>query len=154
MERRTDATQTILRCDPLAEFNALRAWPLSARRRFATHVSREAVADLPWSPRVDVYESDETYSLVVEVPGIEPDHIAVESHEYVLTVKGEKKEDVSKKDDRHHKLGRRFGAFSRSFKLPKDADEDSIRATHKNGVLTIEVSKAPAAQPKVVAIDS
>ena len=154
MERRTDATRAILRHDPLAEFDAFRAWPFKTRHRFAGNTNRAAAADLPWSPRVDVHESDETYSLVIEVPGIEPDDITVESHEFVLTVKGEKKEEVANKDDRHHKLERRFGAFSRSFKLPKDADEDSIRATHKNGVLTIEVAKAPAAQPKVVAIDS
>ena len=154
MERRTDATSAILRRDPLAEFDAFRAWPFTARRRFAPHSSREVQAGLQWSPRVDVHESEETYSLVIEVPGIEPDDITVESHEYVLTVKGEKKEEATTKDARHHKLERRFGPFSRSFKLPKDADEDSIRATHKNGVLTIEVAKAPEAQPKVVAIDS
>ena len=64
----------------------------------------------------------------------------------MLILSGEKKEEVSEGEGTtKHVVERRYGSFERSMTLPDDADIDNIRASHKNGVLTITI---PRIQPK------
>lgn len=103
------------------------------------------------SPLVDVIEEEGKFVIEADVPGYSEDEIEINVEGKLLVVKG------SKKSKRETKLKyitseRSYGTFSRSFSLPSSIDPESISATFKNGVLTIEVPKAPKHTPKKIKI--
>jgi HSP20 family protein len=104
------------------------------------------------SPAVDITESDDRYTIKAEVPGVKKGDLALEVREGVLTLRGEKKEEREERKDKGRRLERVFGAFSRSFSLPSDANAERIEANFADGVLTIDIPKKPEAKPAQVAI--
>ena len=107
-----------------------------------------------WAPVVDVNESASDVGITVELPGIDPSAVEITYENDVLTVKGEKKATRKEGDTetRYHIVERTFGAFTRSFRMPKGLDESKIDAQYANGVLTIRVPKAAVAAPRKIEI--
>lgn len=107
-----------------------------------------------WAPVVDVNESASGVGITVELPGIDPSAVEITYENDVLTVKGEKKSTRKEGDTetRYHLVERTFGAFTRSFRMPKGLDESKIVAEYANGVLTIRVPKAAVAAPRKIEI--
>ncbi|AGW91179.1 MULTISPECIES: Hsp20/alpha crystallin family protein [Cupriavidus] len=66
----------------------------------------------------------------------------------VLMVRGEKRQEQEKKEGGFHRVERSYGSFQRALNLPDDANQDSIKASFKNGVLTITMDKREASAPK------
>jgi len=95
-------------------------------------------------PAADVMEAENEIRLTLEVPGLSTGDIDIEMENNVLTISGEKREERSENDDRStwHLTERRYGRFSRSFVLPRDVDQDGIRATFDAGVLRIVIPKS------------
>ena len=114
---------------------------------------RQRVAD--WlSPASDASANDDAYHITLELPGVTEDDIDVSVHEGVLTVKGEKTQEREEKGDTWFFSERQYGAFSRTFRLPADADGDRLEAHLKDGVLSLSVPKRTEAtgEAKKVAI--
>jgi HSP20 family protein len=107
-----------------------------------------------WSPAVNVREDDKDLTFTVELPGVKPDQVEITADNGVLTVRGERKESRQEGDDkaRYHIVERSYGAFSRSFQLPKGLDESKIDASFDDGVLTIHIPKAALPQPQRIQI--
>ncbi len=103
-------------------------------------------------PKVEVKENGKSYTVSVELPGLDEKDVKVELDDDVLTISGEKK--VERTDDKTHYSERSYGSFTRAFTLPDDADRNGIAASFAKGVLTLEIAKAahPAAQAKQVAV--
>ena len=106
-----------------------------------------------WSPAVNVTEGDDSYVVTVELAGANKDDVTVECHDNVLTVKGEKRDEREEKDEHRHYVERSYGSFTRSFRMPSNASDD-IKASFKDGVLTVDVKKVEEQKPKVVTIES
>jgi len=104
------------------------------------------------APVVDITESDDQYVIKAEVPGVKKGDLTLEVREGVLTLRGEKKEEREEGKDKGRRLERVFGAFSRSFSLPSDANTDRIEASFSDGVLKISIPKKPEVKPAQVAI--
>merc|ERR1712182_33032 len=101
--------------------------------------------------RMDIIEHSDKYELVVDAPGLTPADIHVKLEDGVLSVEG-KHEVHEKKEDSGGKViysERRRSSFSRRFSLPDDADESSIHAQQKDGVVTISICKAAPSAPRV-----
>jgi HSP20 family protein len=106
-----------------------------------------------WSPTVDIVESKDAYTLHAELPGLEKKDINVSVEDGVLTVSGERKfESKDDKDDNYRHYERRYGSFTRSFKLPEHVDANRIKASHKNGVLELSIPKTEAARPRQIEV--
>lgn len=92
-------------------------------------------------PRLDVSENAKEYRVTAELPGLEEKDFELSLNDRVLTLKGEKKieHDGPLYSERFH------GQFQRSVELGNDVDQDSVRASFKNGVLTIVLSKTAEA---------
>ena len=107
-----------------------------------------------WAPAVDVYESNQDLRFEAELPGMQSSDVEVTAEQGVLTIRGEKrsqrKEGV---EGRWHFSERGFGTFVRSFQLPQGLDEDGIRASFEDGVLTVRVPKAARPQPRRIRIE-
>ncbi len=103
----------------------------------------EPAAETPeseaWCPRVDVVRENGHFKLTAEFPGVDKDDIHVDVKDGYLTVRGEKKRDHSEEKDGYSYSERFYGSFERSFRLPRDASVDDIKAKLENGVLTLTV---------------
>ena len=120
---------------------------------FAPHTAaREARA--PWTPRVELHEAEDAYTVYVELPGIDPASVEITAEGDVLTLKGEKPALERAEGVTLHRSERGAGAFTRTFKFPEVLREDAITATAKHGLLTLVVRKTPEVQPKRIVITS
>ena len=99
----------------------------------------------------DVAESDESYWITVELPGVPLENVKLEIDDDVLTLSATKQREAL--DDRNfHHVERRHGTFSRAFRLPKAVNRDGVQATMKDGVLTICLPKAEEARPRRIPV--
>ena len=89
-------------------------------------------------PALDVTSDEKAYKIAVELPGVATENVKLEVKNGALVLSGEKKEETT---DQKHVTERRWGSFTRSLTLPDDADVEQIKASHKNGVLTINIPK-------------
>lgn len=105
------------------------------------------------SPSVDIAETDKSYDVTADLPGVSEKDINVELKDDVLTVSGEKKEESEKEEKDYRLSERRFGSFKRSFRLPSGVDEDKVSAKFKDGVLKVVLPKTAEAQTKSRKID-
>jgi HSP20 family protein len=106
-----------------------------------------------WRPPVDIYETGDGIVLKVELPGINKDEVSVEIKDNVLTLKGERLLDPKIKDENYYRKERSFGKFHRSFSLQEPIKPDFIKASFKDGVLTVEIPKPEEEKPKQVTVN-
>lgn len=100
------------------------------------------------TPDVNIGESDGEYEITAELPGLEEKDIELSISDGVLTLKGEKKAEREDKHKDYHLTERRFGAFRRSFTLPKGVDEHKVAAKFAKGVLTVTLPKSAEAKQR------
>ena len=120
-------------------------------------LSADLTANQVWVPAVDVVEQKDSYVLYAELPGIDASQVDISFEQNVLTLRGTKRSaiDAAKQGElRVYAAERVHGAFERSFKLPQFVDGDRISADFTNGLLTITVPKAQAAQPRKITIQN
>lgn len=91
-------------------------------------------------PELNVYETEKEFEITVALPGMTKDDINISMEDHTLTISGERRieEESGKK---YHRIESRFGEFERRLPLPDIIDEDNIKATYENGVLTVTVPK-------------
>lgn len=100
------------------------------------------------APASEASVRDSAYTIRMELPGVAEEDIDLSVHDGVVTVKGEKKSAREEKGETWYFSERQYGSFSRSFRLPPDADENSVTAELKDGVLTVGVGKkGPPEEP-------
>lgn len=108
-----------------------------------------------FAPASEASTDGDAYRIAMELPGVEEKDIDVHMDDGVVTVKGEKRTSREEKGETWYFSERQYGSFSRSFRLPPDADEDAVKAEIKDGVLTVVVPKkgpAEAAKAKRIPI--
>lgn len=100
-------------------------------------------------PPVDVFETDGAYVIEAEVPGYNENEIKIYCKNRVLTISSDKVEK-----DREGYISQEIAlpAFSRSFQLPDDADEEGVSASSNNGILTITINKKAKKEPKRIEV--
>ena len=99
-----------------------------------------------WSPKVDLAENDDAYLIILDLPGMTKNDVAINYHEGTLNVSGERG-SVDRGGANAVYVERRRGHFYRDFKLPKAVNASKIEATYLDGVLTIVVPKAEMSKP-------
>jgi len=101
-------------------------------------------------PRVDVLEQTEKLMLFVDLPGVKPEDVELHFEKGELTVRA--KRDLPKRPGRC--LVEQFEAaeYYRSFLLSQDVAADQISAELKNGVLTVDLPRSPAALPRRISV--
>ena len=101
-----------------------------------------------WSPAVDVKETDNSFVLTADIPGLTKKDIMVNVAHGKLSISGERSHETNQENDNYHYRERCFGTFDRSFNLPETVDEENISASFKNGILSIQLPKHEVEIPK------
>ncbi len=104
-------------------------------------------------PVVDVFEDKEGYSIHVEVAGLTPKDLTLETDGNLLTLRGEKKWEGENNERQYHRLESRYGCFRRQIAVPESADVLKASATHKDGVLVVRLPKKEEARKNTVQIE-
>ena len=100
----------------------------------------QSVADW-FAPRSDASSMEDYYEINVELPGVKAENVDVSVHENSLQVSGEKSSHREETGRAFFFSEREYGAFQRTFRLPADADQDTIDASFCDGVLRLRIAK-------------
>ncbi len=103
-------------------------------------------------PAFEVKETNESFVLKADVPGVDEKDLDVAVHNGVLTVSGNRQSEERKDGETYALYERQYGSFSRSFALPDMADGERVDAALKNGVLTLSIAKKADAKPRKIEI--
>lgn len=119
-----------------------------------TRMLSEPQSNRPWSPAVDIYETENELVLKLDLPEVEPKDVDVRVENQTLTISGERKFEADKNGQGFHRMERNYGNFTRSFTVPNTFDTGAVAASYKNGVLTVKLPKKEAAKPRQIKIES
>jgi HSP20 family protein len=136
---------TITRIDPFREF-------ASFFGNFAEPDGKDKLTAGNFVPPVDVYEDEQNLILKLEVPGVEESDLNVSVENDTLTVQGERKFEKEEKEENFHRIERRYGSFTRTFKLPNTVDADKVEASYDKGILKISLAKRAEAKPRQIKV--
>jgi len=103
-------------------------------------------------PAVNIWSKDDEVMITAELPGFDPSGIDVSVQGLQLTIQGERKANEMSAGVVCHRRERGSGGFVRTIRLPYEADESKVKATFKNGVLSIAVPRAEQSKPKKIKV--
>jgi len=105
-----------------------------------------------WSPALDVYDEKDSFVVSAELPGMKKEEINISLHDGALTISGERKHERENKEGETFRSERYFGKFQRSVSLPALVDTSKVKASYKDGILTVHLPKAEEAKPKQIEV--
>jgi HSP20 family protein len=106
----------------------------------------------PWTPAVDVLETDNALIIKADLPDVDMQDIHVEMENGTLTLKGERKFGKADKAQGYHRIERSYGSFARYFDLPDTVEPEKVQAEYKNGVLAVTLPKKEIAKPRSIKV--
>lgn len=112
-----------------------------------------AVQENLWAPVVDIVENNGNIEVKAEVPGMNKEDIKVTVKDNILSLSGERKQEKETKEKTFRRIERYYGSFCRDIQLPETVEADKVKATYKDGVLSIVLPKPLSAQPKKIDVD-
>ena len=102
-------------------------------------------------PTTDIFETEPSLTLVLEMPGVDKSNVDVSVEDGILTVQG--RLDFSKYQGLQPVYTEyNIGHYRRSFSLSNKVDQSKISAEMKDGVLTLVLPKAEEAKPRRISI--
>ena len=143
---------TLIRWEPFRELDDIfsRYGPLLGRT--AVRASQGVENDAAWTPAANISETGTEYVIKAELPEVSKEDVKVTVDENVITISGERRKEAEHQDEKLHRVESYYGHFSRSFRLPEDADVAAIQAESRNGMLKVRVPKTPAPKPRTVEV--
>lgn len=142
--------QSVVRWDPFREVGDLQ----SEMNRVFDGFFGGSVAGLDrvWAPAVDMFETKDDLMVRAELPGMAEKDVELSITGDVLTLRGERGA-AAEGQESVHRSERWYGKFERSLSLPIPIQADKVKATYRDGVLTIQLPKAEEVKPRTIKID-
>lgn len=103
-----------------------------------------------WVPLADLEETDDSWTVELELPGVARDDVDVELDEGMLTISGEVRD--KERTGILRRRTRRVGRYQYTVTLPGDVDADHVDARLHDGVLTVRVPKSPETRRRHIPI--
>lgn len=94
------------------------------------------------TPAVNVEENDKEFLIDVAAPGLDKQDFKVNIDNNVLTISSQKESKNEENRDGYLRREFNYSSFSRAFTLPENTEASKIKASHKNGVLSISIPKS------------
>lgn len=105
-----------------------------------------------WTPAVDVIEDKDQLTVKAELPGFRREDLDISLHENNLTICGERKYEDEKQQGEMFRSERFYGKFQRTVPLPFSVETSDIKATYRDGVLTVTLPKSEKARAKQIEV--
>lgn len=105
-----------------------------------------------WTPAVDVIEDKDRLTVKAELPGFRREDIDVSLHENNLTICGERKYEDEKQEGEMFRSERFYGKFQRTVPLPFMVETSDVKATYRDGVLSVTLPKSEKARGKQIEV--
>lgn len=99
-----------------------------------------------WQPLVDIFQNEEEWLVIADLPGVLDTDLKVEIVENRLIIAGTRAGSPLAAHPHSAVMERSEGPFSRTFKLPHDVRQEDIKAELKRGVLTVTIPKTRSNQ--------
>ena len=108
----------------------------------------------PWSPAIDVYETQDKYVVVAEVPGLTREQVDLALEESRLTIRAHRMDRARAASEivRFHQVERGHGGFARTFEFAHKIDVEKVSADLSEGVLSITLPKIAATPPRRIEV--
>ncbi|MGZ3421262.1 MAG: Hsp20/alpha crystallin family protein [Polyangiales bacterium] len=130
----------------------LHRWdPFAELSRLQDQVARTAAPrrERAFQPSVDIHEEKDAIVVRAELPGVKPEDVSITVENDLLTISGERRFEKREEGD-YHRVEMTYGAFTRSFALPKTLASDAIEANLDAGVLTVRLPKRQESKPRKI----
>ncbi|APZ43822.1 Hsp20/alpha crystallin family protein [Acidihalobacter ferrooxydans] len=101
----------------------------------------------------EVYDSDDMLYVRLEAPGLNTRDFDLLVDDGYLVVRGEKRFEQQRKHGRYHMTECAYGRFERAIALPTQVEADKARAHYRDGVLEVEIPKAPQARRRRLSVE-
>lgn len=105
-----------------------------------------------WAPALDLFEDENHLTVTAELPGMKKEAIDISLQDNILTIAGERRNEKKYEGSQTTREERVFGRFTRSLTLPKQVDPAKVKATYKDGVLTVTLPKTEEAKPRQIEV--
>jgi HSP20 family protein len=112
----------------------------------------EGLTSGPWTPAVDVYETNDAIVLKADLPDVKQEDVDISVEGNTLSIRGERKQEKEVHDKNYYRMERSYGNFVRSFSLPATVDSEKIDATFSHGVLKLTIPKREESKPKQIKV--
>lgn len=104
---------------------------------------------------VDVFQTADEIIVVAPVSGVARDALEItvtDDQDKILTIRGQRRFQFKVESSDYFTQECFWGPFSRSIILPDSVDPSSVKASFKNGILTVHVPKVEKIKTRVVKI--
>ena len=103
-------------------------------------------------PKVNVYEYDDKVGIIAEIPGLDKKDLKIDVEEGILIISGDKHglfDDSGAKVLRRELKG---SSFKRQFELGEQLDGENIKASFKDGLVSVDIPKVERTKPKKLSV--
>lgn len=104
-------------------------------------------------PAVNVVETPQGFRIELAAPGLSKEDFQVKIENDLLSISASKKTETTENGAQYRRREFGFAEFQRAFRLPDTVDAHSVKAAFNNGILQVELSKKPEAQPVVKTVE-
>ena len=126
----------------------------SSVERLVEDLQRDHAAQaVAFAPRLEVVERESEYLVTAELAGLEEKDFQIEVHGNVLTLRGEKRNELASEQKGRHFSERVYGAFRRAIELPVEVSSEKASASFQNGVLSVTLPKAETAKVRNIPVN-
>jgi HSP20 family protein len=144
---------TLVKWEPFRDLMAMQDRMTRLIDETLSRIWKEDMAQGVWSPPVDILERGDEVVLKVDLPGVSQNEIDIRVEEGTLTIQGERKFVKESSEENYVQIERPYGTFRRTFSIPRTIDQESIKASYKDGVLRIILPRKQEIQPKQIVVE-
>lgn len=139
--------------DPFREFGDVQTEMNRLFDSFLGRGGQQGGMERVWAPAVDVYETKDELVVSADLPGLNEKDIHLSINGDMLCVRGERHWNQEAKQDTYYRTERWFGKFERTLPLPMPVQSEKVKASYRDGVLTVKLPKVEEIKPKEIKID-
>jgi HSP20 family protein len=144
---------TLVKWEPFRDLMAMQDRMTRLIDETLSRIWKEDVAQGVWSPAVDILERGNEVVMKMDLPEVSQSEIDIRVEEGALIVQGERKFVKESPEENYIQIERPYGTFRRTFSIPRTIDQESIKASYKDGVLRIVLHRRREVQPKQIVVE-
>lgn len=119
---------------------------------FFGDLPRRRLRKAPSFPAMNIWAAEHSAMVTAEIPGVSKDDLEINVTGDTLTISGVRKQDELPDEVHYHRQERTYGEFNRSMQLPYTVDINKVKATFKNGILSVDLPRVEAEKPKKITV--